>query len=104
MALEISIGWKLGILFIIIIILYFLLKYLFDVDVLEEIAESISGIEFNMTALILTFLFSGVIWAIIWINPLWVNSTAFGPGSKIFLTIALPIVGYPLAIRSLNKY
>ncbi len=101
--MEFSLTIKLIILFAVIVIMYLVSKYWMDYDLLEVIRESILELEFSITGLVLTILFSSVMWAIIWGNPLWVNSIAFGFWHKLFLTVALPIVGYPLAVRALNK-
>ncbi len=103
MVFELAISIKIIIIIVLMIVTYFLLKFFMDIDLIEEMVGSIKDIEFNWTALILTLVFSSMMWAIMWMNPIWKASTAFGTPSKIFLTIALPIIGYPLAVRSLNK-
>ena len=98
-----SITVKLIILFAVIVIVYLLLKFYMDYDLLEVIWESISGLEFNWTALVVTLVLTLFMWAVIWLNPIWIKSIYFTFGRKMFLTIAFPIIGYVLAVRGLNK-
>lgn len=99
---ELTVEIKIGIFVAFLIIGYFILRY-FEMDPIVGFWEAISGLEWNLTALVLTLLFSSMMWIMVWKSPIWVNSTAFGTGSRIFLTVALPIVGYPLAVRALSK-
>ena len=99
---EITLWMKLTIAAIILVVGYFILRY-YEMDPIVGLWNAVSQMEWNPTALVLTLMFSALLWAIIWKSPMWVDSTAFGTPSKIFLTIATPIVGYPLAARALNK-
>ena len=100
--IELTMEIKLGIFVAILVIGYFVLRH-YEMDPVVGLWEALSSMEWNPTALVLTLLFSALLWAIMWKNPMWVNSVAYGTGSKIFLSIATPIVGYPLAVRALNK-
>lgn len=105
--MPLSLATKLIIFAILLVVLYFVFKYFFEIDLLEMIwlslMEAIQSIEWSLTALVLTFVFSGIMWAIMWKNPIWVDSTFFTPTYKIILSILLPLIGYPLAVSSLNK-
>ena len=100
---ELSITVKLIILFAVIVIVYLLLRFYMDYDILEVLWESITELEYNLTAVIITLALTLFMWAVIWLNPLWIKSTYFTFGKKMFLTITFPIVGYVLAVRGLNK-
>ena len=99
---ELTLGIRLIIFVLILVIGYFILRH-YEIDLVMIVWESISELEWNPTALVLTLLFSALLWAMMWKSPLWLNSTAFGTPSRIFLTIALPIVAYPLSVRALTK-
>lgn len=101
--MVLTLGFKIGIIAVVIIVIYFVLKYFFEYDLLVEMWESISGIEFNITALIVTLVMAIFMYAVIWLNPFWVKSTFFTFEKKLFLTVAFPIIGYVLAVRGLNK-
>lgn len=100
--MEISIWIKIGIFVVVLVAAYIFLRYQ-SIDPFAALFESFSEMEFNMTALVLTLAFSVLMWFIIWKNPFWVSSTAYSVFDKIFLTVAVPVVGYPLAVRALNK-
>lgn len=102
MALEINIYWKLAIMFVVLVVAYFVLRY-FEMDPFVALWEGLTEVEINMAVLVVTFVISGVLWLIIWKNPFWVNSTAFGTPSKIFLSVAAPIVGYIFGLRAWDK-
>ncbi len=105
---EISFIWKLVIFGVILVIGYFVLRY-YEIDPFTAMWESIADLEWNLTALILTIVFSAIFWAILWKTPYWATtyggSLLFITGlpAKLFMTIMLPVIGYPLAVRSLNK-
>ena len=101
--IVLSITAKLIILLIVIIGIYLILKFWLDYDVLEVLWESITELEFNWTAVIITLAMTLFMWAVIWLNPIWIKSTYFTFGKKMFLTISFPIIGYILAVRGLNK-
>lgn len=100
--MALSFELKIGIFVLLVIIIYFVLRY-YDMDPLVATWETISEIEWNITVLILTLMISAIMWAVIWTNPFWVNSVAYGFKSKVFLTIVVPIVGYFLGLRAWNK-
>ena len=102
------------------VIAYFVLEYFWEINYLEIAWESITDIgsafteiEWNPVALSLTIIFSSIIWFILWGTSWWdtiplsecgrilICLTSFP--HKIFFTIGTPLLGYPLALRSLNK-
>lgn len=107
---AISIWWKVGIIFFLLIAQYFVLRIFFDFDELDVVKESFFEIEFQIVPLILTLVISAIFWAILWGTPWWATNYACGrwscvngPIMKVVLTVLLPIVGYPFAVRSWNK-
>ncbi len=103
MAIVLSLTVKIIIMVVVAIAGYLIMKYAFDYDILLELWEGLINFELDAKALVLSVVFSIAMWLVIWLNPFWVNSTFFSPGYKIFLTVALPVVGYPIALRALNK-
>ena len=106
---ELTLWVKLGIFVAILIIAYFVLRY-YEMDPIMGFWESISGVEWNPVALILTLSFSALMWAIMWKTSWWAAPTeayrftlVYGVPMKTLISILLPIIGYPLAVRSLNK-
>ena len=106
--MEINLWIKVSIFIVILIIAYFVLRHL-EMDPIVGIWEAISGIEWNLSALVLTLLFSSLMLAFIWKSPMWVTPETYrftqitGTPMKILMSILLPIIGYPLAVRALNK-
>lgn len=88
---------------VVIIIAYFLAKIYLDYDFIEVIWESMTELEIDWVVLGLTLLFSAFWIYIMWGTSLWQNSTYFTTGKKLILSIAIPIVGYPIAYRAWNK-
>lgn len=64
--------------------------------------EFLEDIEINWTAVALVLGFSLLFWAIIWLNPLWKQSTAFDFKVKLIMSILLPIISYPFVARQLS--
>ena len=98
---------KLLIFFAILVIAYLVLRY-YEMDPLVLVQEAISDIEWNITALILTLIFSFLLLAMIWKAPWWSKECVrtfciTGVPAKIVMSILLPFIGYPLAVRALNK-
>ena len=106
--MELNLWTKVAIFIVILIIAYFIMKH-FDINPLMEFWESISGLQWNLSALVLTLLFSSLLLAFIWMSPLWATPETYrltqitGIPMKILMSILLPIIGYPLAARALNK-
>ncbi len=102
--------WTRVIIFIVILIIaYFILRY-YEMDPILGMWESLSEIEWDPKALILTLLFSSIVLAFIWKSPMWATpeeayrfTKITGIPMKILLSILLPIIGYPLANRALTK-
>ncbi len=105
---ELSLWVKLGIFIAILIIAYFILRY-YEIDPIIGFWEAISGMEWNPLALILTILFSALLLAIVWKTPMWATPEVCRftrincLPMKTLISILLPIIGYPLAVRALNK-
>lgn len=105
---ELSIGIKIGIFAAILTVGYFVLRY-YELNPILSFWESISEVEWDIKALILTVLFSSMMWAIMWKTSMWATPETYrftqvnGIPMKILISILLPIIGYPLAVRSLNK-
>lgn len=99
---------KLIIFLVLLIVAYFVLRQ-YDLDPLVALGESIQEMEWNMTAVVLTLLFSAFIWVILWKTPWWATTyggdilDVTGLPAKLFLTLGTPVFGYPLAVRSLNR-
>ena len=106
--MEITLWIKVTIFILILVIAYFVLKH-FDMDPVMGFWEAITEIEWDIKALVLTILFSSLMWAIMWKTSMWATPEIYratqitGLPMKTLLSILLPIVGYPLAVRSLNK-
>ena len=106
--IELTLWMRLGIFVVILVIAYFILRH-FEIDPVIGFWEAISGMEWNLKALILTLLFSSIMIAIIWKTPMWATPETYrftqvtGPPMKILISILLPIIGYPLAVSALNK-
>lgn len=65
-------------------------------DWLEEI-------DLDWYTLGLTGVLSAVMIAVMWFNPIWKDSLAFTTGTKILMSIVLPVIAYPLVHKQLNK-
>ena len=106
---ELSLGIKVGIFAAILVIGYFVLRHL-DMDPIISFWESITEMEWNVTALVLTILISAIMWVIMWKTSMWATpetayrfTTITGVPMKLLISIVLPIIGYPLAVRALTK-
>ncbi|KKL68214.1 hypothetical protein LCGC14_2127180 [marine sediment metagenome] len=106
---ELTIEIKLGIFVAILVIGYFVLRY-FEIDPIVGTWEAVSEMEWDPKALILTLLFSVLVLAFIWKSPMWATpeeayriTKITGVPMKTLLSILLPVIGYPLAVRALNK-
>ena len=106
--MELTLWMRVGIFIAILVIAYFIMRY-FEIDPIMGFWESISGMEWNLKALILTILFSSLMLAFIWKSPMWITpevcrfTKVTCPPMKILISILLPIIGYPLAANALNK-
>ena len=109
MAIELTLWMKVSIFAVILVVTYFILRH-YDMDPIRGMWESITEMEWNLKALILTLLFSVLVLAFIWKSPMWAtpelpyrSTQITGIPMKTLLSILLPIIGYPLAARALNK-
>ena len=107
--IEITLWMKVTIFILILVISYFVLKH-FDMDPVMGFWEAITEIEWDLTALVLTFIFSSLVLAFIWKSPMWATpeipyrlTQITGIPMKILMSILLPIISYPLAVRARNK-
>ena len=106
--MEINLWTRVGIFIVILIIAYFVLRHL-EMDPIAGFWEAITGMEWDLTALILTFLFSAFVLAFIWKSPMWATPETYrftqitGIPMKILMSILLPIIGYPLVARARQK-
>ena len=106
--MEINLWTRVGIFIVILIIAYFVLRHL-EMDPIVGLWEAITGMEWDLTALILTFIFSAFLLAFIWKSPMWATPETYrvtqitGVPMKILMSILLPIIGYPLAARARQK-
>ena len=110
--MEFTIGLRLLAFAVFMIVLYFVLKY-YDIDFLEMVrdffADIFESFEWNVVGVVLTLLFSAIMWGFLWLTPWWATTdcgTVFcvtGLPAKIIMSVLLPIIGYPLALRALNR-
>ena len=106
--IELTIWMRIGIFILMLIIAYFVLRH-YEIDIIMDFWESLSEIEWNPKALILTLLFSALVLAFIWKSPMWATPEVCRFTKinclpmKTLLTILLPMIGYPLAVKALNK-
>lgn len=104
-----SLWIKLAIFLVVLIIAYFILRR-FEMDPIISLFEAVTELEWDLKALILTLLFSSLMWAIMWKTSMWATpeeayrfTRINGMPMKMLLSILLPIIGYPLTVRALNK-
>ncbi len=107
--MEITVWMKLAIFVVILIIAYFVLRY-YEMDPVLGMWEAVSEVEWDITALVLTIGFSSIMWAIMWKTSMWATpeeayrfTQITGVPMKVILSVLLPIIGYPLAVRARNK-
>jgi len=106
--MEINLWARVTIFIVILIIAYFVLRHL-EMDPIVGLWEAITGMEWDLTALILTFIFSALLLAFIWKSPMWATPETYrvtqitGLPMKILMSILLPIIGYPLAAKARQK-
>ena len=109
MALELTLWIKVVIFVVVLIVGYFILKH-YDMDPAVVFWESLTEIEWDPKALILTLMFSAIVLAFVWKSPMWATpeeayrfTKITGIPMKVLLSILLPVIGYPLAVRAGNK-
>ena len=106
--MEINLWTKVGIFIVILIIAYFVLRHL-EMDPIVGFWEAITSMEWDLTALFLTIIFSAFLLAFIWKSPMWATPETYrvtqitGTPMKILMSILLPIIGYPLVARASKK-